>query len=226
MRKTTLAYATLACAIAAMLAALAAHAPKVRTDRDARVRNQRPRSIRERMVEERQSTGREALLAEEHAARENDTGDATADRDAFDSWFYDQRRYPGTSLPTGAIATANRHADSRNFDERDETWGPKWRPPGPETIPDGQTDASAGQLSPVSGRVTAIAADPSNPEVVYAAGAQGGVWKTRNALSPKPSWEPLTDHEASLAVGAIAIDPVNPDIVYVGTGESNRSCDS
>src|SRR5213076_2044194 len=41
-----------------------------------------------------------------------------------------------------------------------------------------------------------------------------------------PTWMPLTDHEASLAVGSIAIDPVDPDIVYVGTGEANRSCDS
>ncbi|HXI28702.1 MAG TPA: hypothetical protein VNG89_09770, partial [Vicinamibacterales bacterium] len=77
-----------------------------------------------------------------------------------------------------------------------------------------------------SGRVNAIATDPSNPNVVYAAGAQGGVWKTRNARSASPHWEPLTDHEASLAVGAIAVDPVDPDIIYVGTGEANRSCDS
>src|SRR5262249_17711076 len=75
-------------------------------------------------------------------------------------------------------------------------------------------------------RVNAIAADPSNANIVYVGGAQGGVWKTMNARSADPHWEPLTDQEASLAVGAIAVDPVDPDIVYVGTGEANRSCDS
>jgi photosystem II stability/assembly factor-like uncharacterized protein len=186
----------------------------------------RPRSIRERMLEEREATSRASLLSQERAARSDGDADEDASRDAFDKWFYEQRRYPADRLPVGAVATANKHADDRNFDERDDNSGPKWRALGPETIPDGQTDASAGRLSPVSGRVSAIATDPSNPDVAYVGGAQGGVWKTRNALSPRPSWEPLTDHEASLAVGAIAVDPVNPDIIYVGTGEANRACDS
>ena len=81
---------------------------------------------------------------------------------------------------------------------------------------------------PVAGQRprNAIATDPSDPDIVYAGGAQGGLWKTKKARRAKPDWEPLTDHEASLAVGAVAIDPVNPDIIYVGTGEANRSCDS
>src|SRR2546421_286417 len=75
-------------------------------------------------------------------------------------------------------------------------------------------------------RGTAIAVNPRDPDTVYVGGAQGGVWKTSNARDPHPTWMPLTDHEASLAVGSIAIDPVDPDIIYVGTGEPNRSCDS
>jgi photosystem II stability/assembly factor-like uncharacterized protein len=226
MKKIILAYATLTGLVAAMIVTLAISAHHPSLDREAAAHRGRPRSIRERMLEERQSTARTALLSEERTNRGDDDANEGAARDAFDKWFYDQRKYPGNSLPPGAVSKANRHADDKNFDERDENAGPKWTAIGPGTIPDGQTDGSAGQLSPVSGRVSAIATDPSNPDIAYVAGAQGGVWKTTNALSHKPSWEPLTDHEASLAVGAIAVDPVNPDIIYVGTGEANRSCDS
>ena len=227
MKKAILAYATLGCAIAAMIVTVLIQTHRPTSDREIRADRARPRSIRERMLEERQSTAFTAQLSQERSARGDDDEEGeSSGREAFDKWFYEQRKYPGTALPKGAVEKANRHADDHNFDERDENSGPKWRALGPETIPDGQTDNTAGQLSPVSGRVSAIATDPSNPDVVYTGGAQGGVWKTRNALSRRPTWEPLTDHEASLAIGAIAIDPVNPDIIYVGTGEANRSCDS
>jgi hypothetical protein len=230
MRKGILTYATLVAAIGTMITALAMHVNQApRVDPDGGSTRARPRSIRERMLEERESAARTSLLSQERSERSGQRdadADGDSERDGFDKWFYEQRKYPADALPVGAVQTANRHADDRNFDERDENSGPKWRALGPETIPNGQTDASAGQLSPVSGRVSAIAPDPSDPNVVYVGGAQGGVWKTRNALGRTPSFDPLTDHEASLAIGAIAIDPVNPDIVYVGTGEANRSCDS
>jgi hypothetical protein len=225
MKKMTLAYGTLACFVVAIIAATAFDMRRSATDRAAAAGRSRPRSIRERMLEERQSTARTTLLSQERAARSDDEEESGSGRDAFDKWFYEQRTYPGTTLPVGAIEKANRHADEANFDERDDA-SPMWHPLGPETIPNGQTDTTVGPASPVSGRVSAIATDPSNPDVAYVGGAQGGVWKTNTALSPKPNWEPLTDHEASLAVGAIAVDPVNPDIIYVGTGEANRACDS
>jgi hypothetical protein len=91
----------------------------------------------------------------------------------------------------------------------------------------------------VSGRATTVAIDPNDPSgnTVYAGGAYGGVWKSTNAgtLSPIPvavNWVPLTDDQATLAIGAIAIQPqlANPDaaksVVLAGTGETNSSGDS
>lgn len=75
----------------------------------------------------------------------------------------------------------------------------------------------------VTGRVTAIAIHPEDNDIVYAGGAQGGVWKSEDAGD---SWTPLTDGECSLAMGSIAIDPVDPEIVYAGTGEQNYQRDS
>jgi hypothetical protein len=96
-----------------------------------------------------------------------------------------------------------------------------WVQLGPTAIPKGQTYSAARVL--VTGRVTSIAIDPSNPNIVYCGAAQGGVWKTVNAGQ---SWFPTSDNELSLAIGAIAVDPVNPLIVYAGTGEGNFSGDS
>ena len=100
------------------------------------------------------------------------------------------------------------------------TVNPAWTALGPAPIPNGQTQ---GTSVPVSGRVTAIAVHPTNPNIVYAAVAQGGVYRTLDGGS---SWTPIFDDAQSLAVGALAIAPSSPSTVYVGTGEANNSCDS
>lgn len=94
-----------------------------------------------------------------------------------------------------------------------------WTPVGPAPIPNGQTSP----VAPVSGRVTAIAVDPRNSDVVYVGAAQGGVYRS---LDGGNTWTPLMDSAASLAIGAITIDPLNPSTVFVGTGEGNLSLDS
>jgi photosystem II stability/assembly factor-like uncharacterized protein len=187
---------------------------------ERKIGNRKPLSIRERFEAERSAAGRGAALAEE--AVEGEAGEA-GERDAFEAWFFGQRTFPAGRLPVNAVGRARAQSNAKN---KGAAGDPKWRALGPSTIPDGQTDATAGQLSPVSGRINAIATHPTNPDIAYAGGAQGGVWKTTNARSAFPTWTPLTDNEASLAVGAIAVDPVNPNIIYVGTGEANRSCDS
>jgi len=97
---------------------------------------------------------------------------------------------------------------------------PLWTALGPAPIPNGQTE---GRTDPVSGRVTAIAVHPSNPDIVYVGTAQGGVYRSLNAGA---TWVALLDNALSLAVGAIAIAPSSPTTVFVGTGEGNFSFDS
>lgn len=231
-RKSLAGYLALTCTIAWAIGLLATDLRRTSMRRiviDSRLEQDgqdKGRTILERMMERREAATRSERLANEPTPSGEDAKADAGEQDAFDQWFYSQRKYPGTTLPLDAVGKAHRHASDHNNDDRDDTNGPPFKALGPSTIPDGQTDATAGQLSPVSGRVNAIAADPTNPNIVYVGGAQGGVWKTRNAGSADAHWEPLTDHEASMAVGAIAVDPVNPDIIYVGTGEANRACDS
>ncbi|MDQ1346839.1 MAG: hypothetical protein QG573_208, partial [Acidobacteriota bacterium] len=70
----------------------------------------------------------------------------------------------------------------------------------------------------MSGRIAAIAAVESNPDIVYAGAATGGVWKS---FDGGVTWKPIFDDQPVAAIGAIAIDRRNPSIVWVGTGEGN-----
>jgi sortilin (neurotensin receptor 3) len=70
----------------------------------------------------------------------------------------------------------------------------------------------------MSGRVPAIAAVESNPDVVYVGAAAGGVWKS---IDGGLTWTPIFDDQPVASIGAIAIDQANPDVVWVGTGEGN-----
>lgn len=94
--------------------------------------------------------------------------------------------------------------------------GPQWRSLGPFTIPNGQTYGSS--RVNVSGRVGAIAVDPSNPAHVLCGAAGGGVWES---FDRGGSWAPRTDFAATLTVGALAFNPRTPRTVYCGTGEGN-----
>ena len=85
-----------------------------------------------------------------------------------------------------------------------------------------------------SGRVSAIAVDPSDPSgnTVYVAGASGGVWKTTNFLTTNsggPTYTLLTgDSEGNaLNIGSIAVFARNNNpsqtIIVAGTGEGNTA---
>ena len=100
-----------------------------------------------------------------------------------------------------------------------------WKPLGPDPIPNGQTDPNflpANEL-PVSGRVTAIAVDPANENIVYVGAAQGGLYRS---MDGGVTWTALMDSAQSLAVGAITMDPTDSNTLFVGTGEGNLSLDS
>ncbi|MBK8503332.1 MAG: hypothetical protein IPL46_14610 [Saprospiraceae bacterium] len=68
-----------------------------------------------------------------------------------------------------------------------------------------------------SGRVRAIAVHPSDPDIIFAGGVSGGIWKTTNAGT---TWTSLNDFLPSLSVTCILIHPTSPDTMYVSTGEA------
>lgn len=72
--------------------------------------------------------------------------------------------------------------------------------------------------SGTSGRIAAVAALGSRPEVIYAGAATGGLWKSEDSGL---TWAPIFDDQNASSIGAIAIHPEQPDVVWVGTGEAN-----
>ena len=114
-----------------------------------------------------------------------------------------------------------------------------WVSLGPKPLPSDASGSGLQDYGFVTGRATAVAVDPNDPtgNTVFVGGAYAGVWKSTNAgtLSPDPSavvWTPLTDPQATLAIGSIAVQPQLSNsnsaisIVVAGTGETDSSSDS
>ena len=74
-----------------------------------------------------------------------------------------------------------------------------------------------------TGRITAVAVDPSDGNHWLLGGATGGIWESHDGGQ---TWASRTDDQPTLATGAIAFAPSNPKIVYVGTGECGFSRDA
>ncbi|HVK17007.1 MAG TPA: hypothetical protein VM533_08660 [Fimbriiglobus sp.] len=93
---------------------------------------------------------------------------------------------------------------------------PTWLESGPGPILNGVP--SIPPDGPATGAVDAISPHPTNPNILFAAGVNGGVWRTFNALAPSPTWVPLTDQMPSLSVASMDINPANPNQLLVGIG--------
>jgi autotransporter-associated beta strand protein len=94
-----------------------------------------------------------------------------------------------------------------------------WFQQGPAPILQGATPGN----QPVSGRVTGVATDPSDANVIYISTAGGGAWKTEDGGL---TWVPLFDAPNAIFSGAIAVAPSDPRVIYLGTGEADNSFDS
>lgn len=68
----------------------------------------------------------------------------------------------------------------------------------------------------IGGRTRAIAINPENPDILFAGGVAGGVWKSVDAGQ---FWVPTGDSLPNLAVTDIVIDPLDSNVMYFSTGE-------
>ena len=94
-----------------------------------------------------------------------------------------------------------------------------WLSEGPGPSLNGQSENVPGS-NPVVGAVHTVAAHPSNANILYLGGANGGLWKTHNALSSSPSWTPMTDPFPSNSIGVLEFDPMtgNQQTLIAGVG--------
>ncbi len=71
----------------------------------------------------------------------------------------------------------------------------------------------------MGGRIDDFAVVETNPHIIYAGVATGGVWKTTNNGT---TWAPIFDEQSSVSIGDVTVAPSNPNVVWVGTGEPNN----
>jgi photosystem II stability/assembly factor-like uncharacterized protein len=71
----------------------------------------------------------------------------------------------------------------------------------------------------MGGRIDDFAVVESNTNIVYAATASGGLWKTVNSGI---SWKPVFDDQPVSTIGDVTVAQSEPDVVWVGTGEANN----
>jgi len=137
-------------------------------------------------------------------------------------WLYRQRALPTGEIPAGA---RERALDQIKSAKQNRAFSAasvpteRWVNIGPAAI----LGVPITPPQAVSGRVADIAVDPLDTNHWLIGAAQGGIWETRNAGA---NWRPLTDDQASLAMGAITYAPGNPNVIYAGTGESVFSYDA
>jgi len=71
----------------------------------------------------------------------------------------------------------------------------------------------------MGGRIDDFAVVESNPKIIYAGTASGGIWKTTNNGI---TWEPIFDDQITSTIGDVTVAPSNPGIIWAGTGEPNN----
>lgn len=131
---------------------------------------------------------------------------------------------PGRRLPQPPLGGAAVHPDSAGTNA--------WQPIGPAAV-------ASENYGLVTGRVSALALDPSDTtgNKLYVGATGGGVWFSQNANAASGSgveFVPLTDGlsalsgviPASISVGALTVQPGATGVILAGTGDPNDALDS
>ena len=134
-------------------------------------------------------------LDESATRKETQSGAAQA----LDQWV--NVRFDGqTKVSANALIDASSKLKStfRAVDKAD------WRAIGPKNI---------------GGRTLCLAFHPTDPNIIYAGSASGGLWKTSSAGIGYHGWVQVPISLPVYSVASILISPRNPDILLIGTGE-------
>src|SRR3954470_15929830 len=164
-----------------------------------------------------------SLMAHGAVHERGEQGDAEAEA-------YADRAYPGTEITIDEIQGAL--AANAKVAKKAAKLSSKWDFLGPDTLDVDRLGTQAfTKPTQWSGRVTALTVDPkckAQECTLYVGAAGGGVWRSKNALAPNPSWKQISAGIPTNAIGSTAVDPTDPTgkTIYIGTGEANSSGDS
>jgi hypothetical protein len=176
------------------------------------------------LVGARAGTGTHQTRGLPHAAKQLRTGSQGEARGgagsesaeamaAVDQWN-DARTAPGQVAPGGYSAA---YTQLQGLAVAGGSWSELTRRPYDADDPDYRDyySNSSGGSGLVTGRITGLAADGNGH--VYAAGADGGVWRSSTGGG---NWTPIADSLPSLSSGDLQLDSSNGSLWYA-TGEAN-----
>jgi len=137
-------------------------------------------------------------------------------------YFISQRAFPNDSVNWSALAPARDHVSKmrptviggRSQSGSRPSLANIWQFLGPSILAPPYLQYYG--PGAVTGRVNAVAYDPSNSNTLYAGGAQGGIWKSIDAGA---TWSWLSSSWPMLGVNCIVVDPRDSATIYVGLGD-------
>ena len=160
------------------------------------------------------------------------SGFQEGDRSANDDeWM--KHAIPGEDIPSAAIAASS--SDWGRVQGR-SAWGggsAHWKSLGPtwgKGLPNAYRDRAVYNAATpdFSGRIAHTVIDPGcggggNGCRLWVANANGGVWRTDNALAQQPNWKYLSEEFEHNSINSLELDPNdrNSSTIWAGTGESN-----
>ena len=168
----------------------------------------------------------------------NQEGDRTA---ADDEWA--KHAIPGDSIPSAAIAGSS--SDWKQLSSSSAKGGGKWKPLGPtwaKGLPNPYRDRAVYNAATpdFSGRIAHVVIDPNcgnngggndDDEMtigdgncrLWIANANGGVWRTEQALKRNPNWKYVSEGFEHNSIASLELDPNDKraDTLWAGTGEPN-----
>lgn len=161
---------------------------------------------------------------------------------ADDEWV--KHATPGDTIPSDAIAQSS--GDWAKLSSRSAKGGGNWKPLGPtwaKALPNQFRDRAVYNAGTpdFSGRIAHVAIDPNcggggggkdddddddddkGSCRLWIANANGGVWRTENALSRQPNWKYLSKDFEHNSIASLELDPNDKrsDTIWAGTGEPN-----
>ncbi|MEM7085984.1 MAG: T9SS type A sorting domain-containing protein [Bacteroidota bacterium] len=122
---------------------------------------------------------------------------------SLDMWSF-ERAYPYNDVPAAKLISAFEDKKQREQLRSNRVPG-EWESLGPENI---------------GGRTLDLAFHPTDPDIIFAGSASGGLWKTTTQGVGRFAWEYVPTGFPVLGVASVAIDQNNPNIMLLGTGEN------
>ena len=138
-----------------------------------------------------------------------------------------------TTAPADATISANRIPFETVIKPQTPS-DPETPPPTASQAPKDRpsTETGSSQIQPQSwqrldttggGGQTGIATHPTDPNIVYMASDNGGLFKTVNGGD---SWFSVSSNLGAYNLGSVTLDPLNPDIVYVTASTGSGKFDT